>query len=217
MKTNKTILAIVCSVALHLTTAAQWRAGIEQYFYTHTPIAAAFVPMVHLQSPGNFYAELRYNYEDAKTLSLYAGKTFLGGNDLEYKITPMVGYSTGRFTGISFAVNADVEWKNLFISSQTQSGMSLRKNDTLSAKKNAGDFFYSWSELGYNLTDHFFGGVSVQDTRQTGGNIFETGILAGLRFKNLCFPFYVFNPFHQDRYFILGVNYEFSLKRKNER
>jgi len=199
---------------MHLSSAAQWKAGIEQYFYTHTPLSHAFVPIVHLQSPANFYAELRYNYEEAKTISLYAGRTFSGGNGLEYKITPMVGYSTGRFTGLSFASNAEAGWKNFFVSSQTQYSMSVRKKDSVTVKRNGDNFFYSWSELGYDFNDHFFAGISMQYTRQAGENTFEPGFLAGLSVKNLCFPFYLFNPFQGTRYFIIGVNYEFSLKRK---
>jgi len=214
LKINKHILAIVCTIAIHFTTAAQWKAGIEQYFYTHTTLSEAFVPMVHLQSPDNFYAELRYNYEEAKTISFFAGKAFPGGNAFEYKITPMAGYSTGRFTGLSLAINTDAEWKNIFFSSQTQYSMSVRKKDTLALKNNTDNFFYSWSEMGYNLTDHFFAGLSMQYTRQTGESDFEPGFLAGLSFKDLSFPFYVFSPFRSDRYFIIGVNYEFSLKKK---
>ena len=127
---------MICGIAIHFSVAAQWKAGIEQYFYTHVPFSEAFVPVAHIESSNNFYAELRYNYEDAKTLSLYIGKTLTGGNNLEYTITPMLGYSTGQFTGISFAANTDAGWKKFFLSSQTQYSITIKKSDSLAIKKN---------------------------------------------------------------------------------
>ena len=126
----------------------------------------------------------------------------------------MAGYSTGRFTGLSLAINTDAEWKKIFLSSQTQYSLSIKKNDSLIIKKNADNFFFSWSELGYNFSDHFFAGLAMQYTCQAGENDFKPGFLAGLSFKNLSFPCYVFSPFHPGRYFVLGVNYEFNLSKK---
>ncbi len=215
VKTNKYLLTGLCSLAIQLTAFAQWKAGIEQYVYSHTPLSEGIVPIIYLQSPGNFYGELRYNYEEAKTISLFAGKSFTGGGNFEYKLTPMAGYSTGRFKGVSLAINAEGEWKNFFISSQTQYSIATMKTDSLMVKKNADDFFFSWSETGYGFGEHFFAGLSVQYTRQAGDNIIEPGLLTGLNFQNLSFPFYVFNPFNSNRYFVAGVNYDFSFKKKN--
>lgn len=214
LKTKKYLFITLLSTMMHHAATAQWKAGVGQYIYTGMPLADAIVPVGYVQSVNNWYAELRYNYEDAKTLSLYGGKNFSGGNNLEYSITPMAGFSTGRFTGVSLAINADAEWNKFFLSSQTQYSIAVKKYDSASVKKNAENFFFSWTELGYNISAHFFAGLSMQYTRQTGENDFEPGFLAGLNFKNLSFPFYVFSPFRADRYFVFGVNYEFSLKRK---
>jgi hypothetical protein len=214
LKTNKRLLIFILSMIAYHSSIAQWKAGIGQYIYSGMQLSGEIVPVCHIQTADNWYAELRYNYEEAKTLSLYGGKIFSGGNELQYSITPMAGFSTGRFTGISFAFNADAEWKNFFISSQTQNSLTVKKKDSIAVKKNADSFFFSWSELGYNLSDHFFAGLAMQYTRQTGKNDFEPGFLAGLNFKNLSFPFYVFSPFRSGRYFVLGVEYEFNFKKK---
>jgi hypothetical protein len=189
-----------------LNVPAQTKMGIELYNYIKATPVGAIQPLCHIQAANNWYGELRYNYEDAKTFSLYGGKTFADSNALEYTITPMVGFSAGRFTGVSFAFNADADWKNFFLSSQTQYSIAI--------KQNANSFFFSWSELGYNLSDYFFAGLAMQYTRQTGKNDFEPGFLAGFIFKNLSFPFYVFSPFRSGRYFVLGVKYEFNFKKK---
>src|SRR5258705_8885247 len=98
---KKSLLTIIWSIMMLLNASAQWKAGIEQYNYIGAQSTGSFVPSVHLQSKNNWYAELRYNYENAQTLSLYGGKTFEDGNGLDYQITPMVGFSTGKFTGVS--------------------------------------------------------------------------------------------------------------------
>ena len=207
---------MLCGIAIHFSVAAQWKAGIGQYFYTRVPFSEAFVPVAHIESPNNFYAELRYNYEDLKTLSLYIGKTLTGGNNLVYTITPMLGYSTGRFTGISLGANTDAGWKKFFLSSQTQYSITIKKSDSLSTKNTADNFFFTWSELAYNFSDHFFGGLSIQYTRQAGENNFEPGLLAGLNFKNFSFPFYVFKPLYSERYFVLGVEFQFNFKQRKK-
>jgi hypothetical protein len=193
---------------MQLNVSAQAKAGIEQYSYIGTQSAGAIVPSLHFQSPGNWYAELRYNYEDAQTISLYGGKIIEGGNDLEYSITPMIGFSAGLFTGISFATNAEAEWKNFYLSSQTQYSMAV--------KENCENFFFSWSELGYNVSRHFFAGLAMQYTGQKGIHDFEPGFVAGVTLKNFSFPFYIFSPFDSGRYFVLGVNYEYNFKKKKK-
>jgi hypothetical protein len=189
-----------------LDVAAQWKAGIEQYKYIGVQSTGLIVPTIHLQSSNKWYAELRYNYEDVQTLSLYAGKTFTGGSGLDYNITPMVGFSIGKFTGVSIATKAETEWKNFYLSSETQYSIAI--------KNNAKNFFFSWSELGYNISSNFFGGLAMQYTRQEGISNFEPGLVAGISIKNISFPFYAFSPFRPGGYFVIGLNYEYNLKNK---
>lgn len=205
---NKTFLIILYSIIMQLKVFAQGKAEVELYNYLHaTPNIQA---LFHIQSASNWYAELRYNYEDAKTFSLYGGKTFEKDNArVTYEITPLIGFSTGRFTGISPAFNTYAEFKDFFFSSQTQY--------SIATKKNIESFFFSWSELGYNAGDYFYTGLAMQYTAQKNQNDFEPGFMAGFHWNDTVYiPFYVFSPFRSDRYFILGLTYEFSLKRKNE-
>lgn len=186
--------------------SAQSKMVFENYNYWGHQTPAIFVPMIHIETKNNWYAEMRYSYEEAETISIYAGKTFGGDNALHYHITPMAGFSTGRFTGVSFATNAEVNWKKIYFSSQSQYSRSF--------KIEIPDFFFSWAELGYNISAHFFGGLAMQYTRQKGFIDFEPGFVAGVNIKNISFPFYVFSPFGRDGYFVLGLNYEYNLKKK---
>jgi hypothetical protein len=167
--------------------SAQSKLGVEYYHYLNQSEGAA-VPLVNFTTGRHWRGEVRYNYEDVHTLSLFAGRTIKGGEKLAYKFAPMIGYSFGRFKGMSLAANTDLEWKKIYFSSQTQY--------TRSTKGDGYHFFFNWSEAGYEVCEYF--------------------ILAGLSFGDLSIPFYAFRKADGEKYFILGLNYEFSLKSKKQ-
>ncbi len=195
------LLCLVYTVAF-----TQAKSGIENYSFLSQGEEYVWMPVFHYQTKKGIYAELRYNYEDLQTLSLYGGKTFAWGKDLQFSVTPMAGFSTGRFTGVSLAANTEAEWKNIYLSSQSQYSMSTKKGMT--------NFFFSWSELGYDISRNFFAGLAIQYTRQQGVNDVQPGFVTGLNFKNVSIPFYMFNIFQPGRYIVLGLNYEYHLKKK---
>ncbi len=188
------------------TAFTQAKSGIENYNLLSQSEKYIWMPIIHYQSSKGIYTELRYNYEDVQTLSLFAGKTFTSGKTLDFTITPMAGFSTGKFTGLSLAANLDTEWKNFYLSSQTQY--------SIGTKKEVDNFFFTWSELGYNISKNLYSGVAAQYTRQQGVGSIESGFVAGVIFKNVEVPVYVFNPFKPGGHFVVGLNYEFDLKKK---
>ncbi|MDZ4808737.1 MAG: hypothetical protein SGI96_10750, partial [Bacteroidota bacterium] len=188
------------------TAFTQAKSGIENYNLLSQSSGYVWMPVAHYQSAKGIYAELRYNYENIETVSFYGGKRFEGGKAFSFALTPMAGISFGRFSGVSLATNAEAEWKKFYLSSQTQYSMAT--------KPGVDDFFFSWSEIGYNLTENIFGGAAIQYTLQQGEKIAETGFVVGLSSKNLSIPVYVFSPFKMGRYFVVGLNYEFDFKKK---
>ncbi len=205
---KKTLLVISWSILMLPELCAQSKLGMEHYQYWNQPGEGAVVPVLHFSTRDNWYAELRYNYEEASTLSLFAGRSFSGGKSITYAMKPMIGFSTGGFTGISVGFNGDMEWKDFYLSSQNQY--------SLATKENADNFFFSWSELGYTFHKNFFAGVAVQYTVEQGPEEFHPGLMAGINIKDFSFPFYVFNPFDPGQYFIMGVSYEYSFKKRNK-
>jgi hypothetical protein len=203
---KKALLLITINMMIYHLAPAQAKAGMEQYSYSGMPLSEAIVPVYHIQSARKWYGELRYNYEDVQTLSAYAGKTITAGKTLEFSITPMLGFSTGRFTGISLAANSEINWKKFYISSQSQYSIGIKKGSEA--------FLFNWSELAYNITPRFYTGLSMQYTRQSGQTDIEPGLLAGISFNAFSIPIYVFSPFRQGQYFILGINYEYNFKEK---
>lgn len=194
------ILSLVCH-----TGYAQAKGGVENYNFWSQGEKHVWVPVVHYETKKGIYAELRYNYEDVKTLSIFGGK-IISGKSSVFSITPMFGFSVGQFSGISVAVNAEAELNNFFFSSETQY--------SISTKKEGSNFLFNWSEVGYSVSSNLFAGLSLQYTLQEEAGVVEPGLMAGLSFKNFSFPVYVFNPFKKDQYIVLGLNYEYQLKKK---
>lgn len=205
-KKHLNLLAVFCLCSYGAFTQA--KSGMESYSLLGQGKNYVWMPILHYQSQKGFYTELRYNYEDVQTLSLFGGKSFETGNELNCEITPMLGFSAGKFSGASFATNAEAEWKNIYVSSQTQFSVSF--------KKDIPGFFFSWSELGYSFTRFLFAGIAVQYTRQEGESIVEPGVVAGLSFKNFSVPVYFFKPFRTGQYIIVGLNFEYKLKMKKK-
>jgi hypothetical protein len=181
---------------------------LEQYHIINTNQPSLYMPVMHYQHPKNWYAEARYNYEDAETFSLYLGRAFTGeNNEFNYSVVPMLGGSLGRWQGISTGLNIDVGLNNFFFSSQSQYSRSTSLY---------GDYFvYSWSEVGYQSLKWLYAGLSVQHTHERfTGNDLQPGFMIGFTFNRFTIPLYTFEPFNNSgRNFIVGVTMEWKNKK----
>ena len=72
------------------------------------------------------------------------------------------------------------------------------------------NFFYNWSELGYTIRKWIYAGFTMQQTVAGSGNQTEKGIIIGFIIKKFTIPVYFFNPMKPDKYFILGINWEWD-------
>lgn len=198
---KKNLLIITWSILMQLNAHAQTKAGIENYNLKSSDEPYLWMPVIHRTGTKGLHTELRYNYEERKTASLYIGKNFSRDSTFSYSITPMLGWVFGKFNGGSLALNAEFEYKKIFISVQTQ----------YTASKNgpAENFFYTWAETGYQPVKWFYAGVSTQLTKVYEENAaVEYGILVGFNIKKITVPVYVFSPFSKSPNFIVGVNVE---------
>lgn len=194
-------LLIPCLI-LSLSLFAQ-QGGIEQYHYISQAGFNAVVPVLHLQTKKGWYGEARYNYDEKNTFSILAGKTFSSNNQWEWSITPMVGLTFGELNGWTTGVNFSLEKSGLFFNTQSQY--------TFSTTPSYDNFLFNWCEAGYQPLNWLYGGVSLQHTQLPGSAaLIEPGIVAGICFKKISFPIYVFNTFNRNRFFILGVNWEWK-------
>jgi len=177
--------------------------SVDQYYYFGANRSLMWAPIARYQSPDEWYTEMRYNYEDNRTLSLYVGKTFAGGGSrLSYSITPLIGGVVGKFKGGAMGLNLTLDYNNLFFESQSQYAFDLNDENM--------DFLYAWSELGYQVRPWLFGGVSTQNTYlcQDECRLFNPGVFLGVEFGAWSFPLYSFASPGGDPYFVLGINFK---------
>ena len=185
---------------------SQAKSGLENYNYMSSGQAYSWMPVAHYQAKGGYYAELRYNYEDINTVSFYSGKTFFAGKAKQISITPMAGFAAGTFTGVSAACKAEAEEGIFFFSTEFQYSKDLKNAD--------GSFMFSWSEAGVSVFETGFMGAAMQTTFQNGEKLIEPGLVVGFTVRRVTVPLYLFNPFKNDKWFLLGINYEFQIKKK---
>ncbi|HEY9005041.1 hypothetical protein [Ohtaekwangia sp.] len=207
MKSSIVSIALVYIVFGATHVLAQ--TGLEQYYYVQKQKPVEFVPIVSYQTRSNWYAEARYNYEENNTFSLYAGKTFEGTHKkFNYSFTPILGSVFGEFRGASTGVNVAMDLKNLFFSSQAQY--------TFSPGNPESDFWFSWSELGYEVSPWLYFGLSMQHTHMLQGNAnqLEQGAVVGFSFGKWTVPIYSFSTFSSSRYFVLGINLGIGSNKK---
>jgi len=197
------ILWLIPCLIFSSILCAQTQGGIEQYHYIGGSNANAIVPVVHLQSKKGWYGEARYNYDEKNTFSLLGGKTFSGEKKMNWSITPMIGIAFGEMNGYTMGINFSAEINHFFFNTQSQY--------TITTTSKYNNYFFNWSELGYQPLNWLYGGISIQHTMvsQEKG-LMEPGVLLGITVKNVSFPFYLFNTFSNNRFFILGVNWEWK-------
>lgn len=198
---RRLLLAIALS-GLLLKGFSQSNGTYEQYYYLGENRSFCWVPTVTYHTPDDWYIEARGNYEAINSASLYLGRTFKKKASVSYSIIPIAGLVIGRLNGGSVGANVALDYKKISFTSQSQYTFSIESRAT--------NFTYSWSDLTYQLKDWVSAGVSLQQTR----GVYEKGILVRGVYKNLSIPVYVFSPATSERYFVLGLNVEWSLKKK---
>jgi hypothetical protein len=92
MKNGGSIL-FVSLLVMSSTGFSQADINFEQYHVVDPHQLYMYMPVMHYQHKKNWYAEARYNYEDVETFSLYLGRAFTGGNDLNFSFVPMHLYN----------------------------------------------------------------------------------------------------------------------------
>jgi hypothetical protein len=193
---------------LYNTANSQSTLGFEQFYYIDNPgpsPAPSVVPRIFYRGRDHWYGEVRYNYEEARTLSLYAGRTFSKQDSLSWSFTPVAGLLLGKLKGGAVGVNLAWNYcKFSFISTLQYTFSGENKHD---------NFIYSWTDLDYQVTGGFYTGLVLQQTRFYNAiNRWDPGIQLGFLVKKWTFPLYAFNPTTSDRHFVIGVTREWDWK-----
>ena len=202
---------VISFLSCIIINATAQSGGVEQYYYTRTAtVDAVMTPIAHITSSKNWYGEARYNFDELNTFSLYAGKRFSKAGILSWEATPMIGALMGQMKGGSVGMNGGIELEKIFFSTQSQYTFSLENSTD--------KFFYTWSELGYAATSWLYAGLALQQTNVYRENVkIEPGCMIGFSIKNWTIPLYAFNNSDRERYYVLGVNWQWDNKKKKNR
>jgi hypothetical protein len=126
-------------------------------FYYIIPNDRNYLTMIGYADHGALHLEARYNYEDQRTASIFAGWRFETGNKLVFGATPMIGVVFGQTNGIAPGVELDLSYKIFDIYSESEYLIDFE------GKEN--NYFYTWSELGIRPFQQLRTGITVQRTR----------------------------------------------------
>lgn len=145
-----------------------------------SPIASADRKWLHL--------EARYNYKNLRTASFWAGYNFSRGDAWALSITPMIGGVLGRTSGVAPACEASLTYKSRLTA-------YIENEYVFDTTSKAGDFYYAWPQVAYNLTRWLQVGAVAQNTivYSTAPNL-QGGFLVGLIRKRWELTSYVFQP-----------------------
>ncbi len=148
------------------------------------------------------HLEARYNYENLRTGSLWAGYNFSAGKKLVLAVTPMIGGVFGRTNGIAPGCEASLTYKKV--------ELSISNEYVFDTTSKSGNFYYSWPQLTYSPTDWLRVGLVAQHTKafQTALNV-QRGFLVGFSHKKWEFTTYIFNAGWTDPTVVLEVGVSF--------
>ncbi|HMF90921.1 MAG TPA: hypothetical protein VKL40_09770 [Candidatus Angelobacter sp.] len=151
---------------------------------------------------GRLHLEARYNYEDLRTGSLWAGYNFHAGKTVELKLTPMIGGVFGRTQGIAPGCQASLRYRKV--------ELSISNEYVFSTSEKAQSFYYSWPELTYSPVDWLSLGLAAQRTKPIHTKLdTQRGFVVGLSHKHAEFRAYVFNVGWTNPSLVLEVGWTF--------
>ena len=136
--------------------AAPWegRASLAAYFL---PDESNYLIPIAAVDHGGLHLEARYNYEDRRTGTVFAGWNFEFGGAVEGAVTPMLGAVLGRTNGVAPGRELTLGWGPLEYYHETEVVFDLGNS--------ANSYFYAWAELSAAATEWFRAGVALQRMR----------------------------------------------------
>lgn len=197
------MISLCCITTFYLCAQS---GGVQQYYFHKTQTTASTItPIAHYTTASNWYGEARYNYDEENTFSVYGGKTFRSLSDFAVSATPLAGGMIGKMNGGSVGLNMDIEFRKLFLSSQSQYSVSFEDRSNR--------YFFTWSEIGIQPLNWFYSGVACQQTNVYGiAGQFDPGYMIGFNLGKWTLPLYAFNPSKSNRYFIIGLLFSWEDK-----
>lgn len=151
---------------------------------------------------GPLHLEVRYNYEDLRTASVWAGWNLDWSGEIALALTPMAGVAFGETDGVALGYEAALEWWRLELTSE---GEYLHDLDD-----GSDSYFFSWSELTIAPFDWLRAGLVGQRTRVYQSELdIQRGFLVGLIGDPVSVTVSCFNPDQDDTIWLLALEVQF--------
>ena len=174
--------------------SASWEFELDlyQYIVPHSPDNPVLMGYADY---GKAHYEVRYNYEDLHTASVFAGYRMETGNVFVVGATPIGGVVFGNINGVVPGLLLDATWKKFDFYSESEYVVDFSNEES--------NYFYTWTELAYSPADFLRTGISANRTRlyQTDLEV-QHGVFAEGIWKNLTAGFHWFNPAADEEFFI---------------
>ena len=175
-----------------------WSASAYQYWL---PGDSDFLVGIATADHGGLHLEARWQYEDLRSASVFAGWTFEAGEELHLEVTPMAGVLFGRTDGLVPGLELDLTWRWLELYAEAEYVVDLAEAGA--------SYFYTWNELTAAPADWLALGLVAQRTRQVRTSVeVQRGLLGRLSHRGLSAAVYLFNPATPDWYMISALSLE---------
>jgi hypothetical protein len=183
------------------TIPRSWSFEAEGYYYIF-PHEKNTITLMGYADYKAFHSEIRYNYEDLQTVSVFGGYRFTGGHQFTFELTPVLGFAFGNTNGIIPGFLVDLNWKKFDFYSESEYVIDFEGKENY--------YFYTWSELGITPFNNFRTGISANRTKLFHSALdFQRGIFAEYSLGKFTGGVHYFNPFSSDSYVIVTLDYEF--------
>ncbi len=179
------------------SAGSPWGGSIAGYYYAF-PHETDVVMAVARANHKSFHLEARYNYEDRRTASAFAGWNLTWGDAFTVDLTPMAGAAFGNSKGIIPALEMSLGYNAFDFYAEAEYLV-----DPADAANN---FAYTWLELGISPIDPLRAGFVAQRTR-----IFESpleldrGLFAQMKQGAGTASLYAFNLFTDSWFVVIGI------------
>jgi len=203
MSPIRTVLPLALAIAAAGAAGAQepWSFGVEGYQYLVPGENDYLMPIVTADR-GGLHLEARYQYEDLDTTSAWVGWTLESGDLVSLEVVPMVGLVVGNTDGLAAGVELTLSWRRFELYAESEYVFDLDSSE--------GDFFYTWSELGWQAWPWLRFGATAQHTRVRGGTVdAEPGVFVGVSRGPVELLVYRFDPGEGAPYLVVSLGVEF--------
>jgi len=156
---------------------------------------------IFIAEKSQLHLEARANYEAKHSQSAFLGWSFSGGETVQFKATPIVGFLWGSTHGVIGGLEASVAFKKF------DYYIEAEYLDPHGAEPG---YFYAWSELGYRPVEWLRLGLVAQRTRIYGGDRdLQRGGFFQVTVRKVTGSLYWFNPGSHAQIAILSLGISF--------